>query len=90
MQARPEAIDEMLEIGRTSIFKAMKAQEGFKEWILLVDRDSGKILSIPLWETEAGMKTGEESGYLQAQFDKVGFALTAKPVTEHFEVGLKG
>ena len=90
LMAKPEAMDEILEIAKTSVLEAMRQENGFVEWILLIDRESGKALSIPIWETEEAMVAGEESGYLQAQFNKVGFGLTAPPAVEHYEVGVHG
>ena len=88
-QVKPGKMDEVLEIAKGSIFAAMKQQRGFKEWVLLTDRNTGKLVSIPMWETEVDMMASEASGYLQEQFGKIMHLLTAPPVTERFEVSFK-
>ena len=66
-----------------------RQQRGFKSGLLLTDPNTGKGVSVTLWETEADMIAGESSGYLQEQFAKVGAILVGPPVTEHYEVSIQ-
>jgi heme-degrading monooxygenase HmoA len=87
---KPETVDESTRIYEDSIVAAMKEQPGFKGTTLLTKTDgSGSALSISIWATEADMQAGEASGYLQAQFAKVGQFLTAVPTSEYYEVGVQ-
>jgi heme-degrading monooxygenase HmoA len=53
------------------VVPAAKRQQGFKSIKLLVERNTGKLQSISLWETEADVRATEEgSTYLQEQFAK--------------------
>jgi len=81
--------DEFINIYRDSIAPVAKEQKGFKGIFLLTEPETGKVISITLWETEAAMAAGEASGYLQEQVAKVARLLTAPPVREHYEVNVK-
>lgn len=84
--SRPETTDDVAKVAQDSILPAAQQQPGFKGWLVVTDRDSGKGYSISLWETEDDMLAGEESGYLQEQIAKLGPFLTGPPTTEHMEV----
>ena len=86
---KPGKIDDVTKVAQDSILPAAKQQSGFKGWLVLSDRDSGKGYSVTLWETEADMIAGESCGYLQEQFAKLGDFLAGLPTTEHFEVVIK-
>jgi len=69
---------------------AARQQKGFKSGRLLVDRKTGKITSVGLWETEADIQaSGEGSAYLQEQLAKFASLFTAPPVVEHYEVAVE-
>lgn len=90
VQVKPETVDDAIGIYEDSIVSAMGEQPGFKGTTLLTKTDgSGSALSISIWATEADMQAGEASGYLQAQFAKVGQFLTAAPVSEYYEVSVQ-
>jgi len=86
---QPGKTDQLISIYRDSIVPAAKEQEGFKGSFLLTERETGKGISIALWETEADMIAGEASGYLQEQVGKVAALLAAPPTREHFEVSVQ-
>jgi len=80
-------VDEAISIIRDSIAPAAKQQKGFKGLATLIDRSTGKGMTITLWETEADMLAGEASGYLKEQYAKAP-AMAAPPTTEHYEVAV--
>jgi heme-degrading monooxygenase HmoA len=79
-------LDEAITIYRDSVVPAAKQQKGFKGLYVLTDRKTGKGLTIALWETEADMMAGENSGYYQQQVAKFKGLLSAPPVREAYEV----
>jgi heme-degrading monooxygenase HmoA len=81
-------MDELVSIYQDSIAPTAKEQKGFKNAILLTHPDTGKYVSITLWETKADMEAGEASGYLQEQVAKAGPTLAGSPVRETFEVSV--
>lgn len=85
-QAQPGKADEVIRIHRDSVVPACKQQKGFKGLYLLSDRQTGKGITISLWETEADMAAGEASGFYQQQVAKFKDILSATPVREAYEV----
>ncbi|MFQ6050638.1 MAG: antibiotic biosynthesis monooxygenase family protein [Candidatus Hydrothermarchaeota archaeon] len=86
VQIQPGKMEETISLYRDSVVPAAKQQQGFKGALLLTDSNTGKALSIVLWETEADMKVTEASGYFQEQIAKFAALFAAPPVTEHYEV----
>ncbi len=60
-QGSPDQTAEGIRVAREQILPAAKLMDGFKGIYLLYDRESGKSLSVTLWETEADMLASEEA-----------------------------
>jgi heme-degrading monooxygenase HmoA len=89
VQIQQGKVDEANKIYQDSVMPAAQQQNGFKGGYLLSDPNTGKNVSIALWETEDDMKASEKSGYLQEQIAKFAAVLAAPPTTEHFEVAVQ-
>ncbi len=89
VQVQPGKIEETIRIYRDSVAPAAKQQKGFKGAFLLTDPNTGKGISVTLWETEADLKAGEASGYYQEQIAKFGAVFAAPPAREAYEVSLQ-
>ncbi len=89
VQTLPGKVDEAIKIYRDSVVPAARQQKGFKGLYLLTDRGASKGISITLWETEADMIAGENSGYYQQQLAKFKDVLAAPPVREAHEVSVQ-
>jgi quinol monooxygenase YgiN len=63
LEASPEQLDEMNREGMEHILPALRMQEGFGGGLALVDRSSGKVMVISLWESEQAMEITEEAAY---------------------------
>ena len=90
VQIVPGKLDEAVDLYRDSVLPAARQQKGFKGLYLLTltDRSAGKGISITLWETEADMIAGENSGYYQQQLAKFKDVFGAPPVREAYEVSV--
>ena len=67
-QGPPDQTAEGIRLAREQILPAARLMDGFKGIYLLFDRESGKSLSVTLWETEADMQASEEAaGKVRAQ-----------------------
>lgn len=84
----PEKVDKALDIAETSVFPALQQQRGFKGMLKLFDRQTGKAISVTLWETEADLKAGESDGFAQQQVAKFASLVSALPTQETFEATL--
>src|SRR5437588_12693698 len=80
--------DEAIRLYRDAVVPAAKQQRGFKGMLQLVDRATGKGISISLWETEADLKASEASGHYQQQIAKFAPFFSAPPVAEVYEVSV--
>ena len=91
VQIVPGKLDEAVDRYRDSVLPAAGQQKGFKGLYLLTltDRSAGKGISITLWETEADMLAGENSGYYQQQLAKFKDVFSAPPVREAYEVSVQ-
>ena len=89
VQILPDKMDEATAIYRDSVVPAAQQQKGCKGLLLLSDRNTGKGISITMWESEADMTVGESSGYYQQQLAKFKDVFGAPPVREQYEVSVQ-
>jgi heme-degrading monooxygenase HmoA len=89
MMGRPETMDEAAKIFNESVIPAAKQQKGFKGALFLTAPNSGKGMSVTLWDTEDDLKAGENSGYFKEQIAKFGPLLAGPPTRELFVVAAK-
>ena len=86
VQCQSDKIDETIKIYQESVVPAAKAQSGYRGAYLLVNRDTGKGVSITVWCCEEAATAGEQSGYYQEQLAKFKDIFTAPPVREGYEL----
>jgi len=87
--AEPSKVDQTIKVMKDSILPAAKKQKGFKGLTYLLNRQTGKCMSIVLWNTEDDMKAGEASGFYKEQLAKVIPLVSGPPTMEHYGVSLK-
>ena len=85
---KPEKLDEALKLYEESVVPEGKDQNGYRGLFVLTDRESGKVVSITLWDSKEDAAVNEDEGYLQQQIDKFKDYLLEPVVQEGFEVGL--
>jgi heme-degrading monooxygenase HmoA len=66
---------------------SLKQQKGFKRAYLFVERSTGKVGTISLWETEADLQASVTSA--QELMGKFASFFTAPPTVEHYEVAVE-
>lgn len=89
VQFQPGTVDEASRIVRESIVPVMKEQQGFKGQLLLTQRDTGKAISINLWETEADLTTFETNPLYHELLGKLAGVLAGPPAGERYEVSVQ-
>ena len=62
-EAPPERLEKMIHEILEHVLPAVRMQEGFKGGTILVERGSGKVLTVSLWETEEAMHATDEAAY---------------------------
>ena len=81
---------EAIDVYNDPVVPAAKAQKGFQGAYLMTDAESGKALSITVWESEADMMAGESSsGYYQEQIAKFGGLFAGPPDLDHYELSVE-
>ena len=89
IQFQPGKIGEASSIVKDSIVPVMKEQKGFKGQLFLTQDDTGKAVSINLWETEADLTTFETSPLYKELLVKIAGLLAGPPVAERYEVSVQ-
>ncbi len=86
IQFQSGKVDEANHIVQDSIVPILKAQKGFKGQLLLTQRDTGKAISINLWEAEGDLTTFETSPLYRELMGKLADVLAGPPAGERYEV----
>jgi len=84
MKVNTDRIDEGIEFYQESVVPAAKTQKGFRGISLLVDRKTGK--SLTLWDSEEDAIANEKSRYYQEQVLKGVQFYTKPPIREGYDV----
>jgi heme-degrading monooxygenase HmoA len=79
---------ESIRVAREQILPVARLQDGFKGIFILFDRESGRSLSITLWETEEDMHASEEAA-LRARTESAEAAGEVVVGVERYEVALQ-
>jgi heme-degrading monooxygenase HmoA len=87
VQVSPDRLDEFIQVWHHAMLPTAQAQKGWNSARLLVDRETGKVIVVGFWETEAdALASGAGSAYAEKQRELLGSLATAPPVMEHYEV----
>jgi heme-degrading monooxygenase HmoA len=86
---QPGKMDAAIKIERDSILPAAKTEKGFKGLYFLTNRQTGKGMTISMWDTEADMKAAEKSGYYREQIAKLLPLVSGPTIKEHYEVSVQ-
>ena len=86
-QFSPYRLEEAIGVIRDHTVPAAQKQDGFKGYLLLVDRSTGKGITITLWEEEQDRDvSGPESYYYREEIGRVVPMLTDAPSVEDLEI----
>lgn len=86
-QFSPYRLEEAIHTVREHALPAAQQQTGFKGFLMLVDRSTGKGITITLWEGEEDREvTGPNSSYYRDAIGRVVPLLEAAPTVEDLEI----
>ena len=80
----PDKLDEAIRLWQETVAPSVRQQPGFKGARLLVQRKTGKVASMGLWEAEANLQSTVE--WNQEQIARFAGFFTAPPNVEHYEL----
>jgi heme-degrading monooxygenase HmoA len=87
LEGSPDHMDEGVREVREDVLPQLQQQDGFKGFLALGDRQSGKLVGITFWESEQAMQAAEEVGDRTRRETVEDISDTIESV-ERFEVGL--
>jgi len=85
----PDKLDEALQIWQSEIAPKLKEAAGFKGAWVFGDNNTGRSLTITLWETEAAAVARDTSGESQQLGALLSNFFTEPPQLEMYEVKLQ-
>ncbi len=89
IQFQSGKVDEGIRLVQVSIVPILKEQKGFKGQLLLTQRDTGKAISINLWETEGDLTAFETSPLYRELMGKLAGVLAGPPAGERYQVSVQ-
>ena len=87
LEGSPDRMDEGVRHVRDNALPVLQQQDGFKEFITLGDRHSGRLIGVSFWESEQAMRAAEEVGDRTRSDTAEAISDTVAGV-DRFEVGL--
>ena len=89
-QFSPYRMDEAIGVIREHALPAVQQQTGFKGYLMLVDRGTGRGITITLWEEEEHRQvTGPNSDYYREAIGHIVPFLTQGPSVEDLEIAIQ-
>ena len=87
LEGPADQVDEGLRYVREQVLPLLQQQDGFKGFVALSDRQSGKVIGVSFWESEQAMQASEEVGdRTRSESAQAGGASVAG--VERYEVGV--
>jgi hypothetical protein len=87
LEGPPDRMDEGVRQVREHVLPLLQQQDGYKGFIALGDRQSGKLIGISFWESEQALQASEEAGDRTRSETAEAIGDTIAGV-ERYEVGL--
>jgi heme-degrading monooxygenase HmoA len=82
----PRQMDEARRIYAEGVVPALQQQAGFAGVLLLTQPETGRGISITIWDSESSRVAGEVGGFYQEQIGRFAGMFTETPVRDAFEV----
>ena len=88
VQFQAGKVDEGSRIVKDAIVPVLKEQKGFKGQLLFTQHDTGKAISINLWDTETDLTAFETSPLYRELMGKLASILAGPPAGQRYEVSV--
>ncbi len=88
-EGKPEQVEAVIRNFRENVGPAAKKMAGFKGSYFLVNRKSGKILGIALWDTEENLQASAKAAAQLGAGVAQAAAVTKPPTVEIYEVAVQ-
>ncbi|MEK6276054.1 MAG: hypothetical protein AABM30_12080 [Actinomycetota bacterium] len=88
IQGATDQVEQGIDRIRGTTLPAIKEIEGFKGIVSLVDRQTGKGLTVTLWESEGALQASEEEANRLRSEAAGNLGATGEPTVERYEVAI--
>jgi heme-degrading monooxygenase HmoA len=85
-QWKTDKLDEAIKLYQDSIIPEVKAQKGSRSIYLLVDRNTGNVITVAFWDSKEDMMATEESGLTKEWINRFNDYFVKAATTERYEV----
>lgn len=86
---QPNRLDEAVAIVSDTFFAEARQQQGYRGFLLLIDRDAQQLTGISIWESESDREASAGgSGYYGAALADFAAMLTTSSVTTNVDVAI--
>ncbi|MBU1397390.1 MAG: hypothetical protein KKH85_00610 [Proteobacteria bacterium] len=89
VQLKSGKVDKAVNIVKDAIVPVLKQQKGFKGQLFLTQSDTGKAISINMWETEADLTVFETSALYREIMGKLAAVLAGPPAGERYVLSVQ-
>lgn len=89
VQLKSGKVDEAVNIVKDAIVPVLKQQKGFKGQLFLTQSDTGRAISINMWETEADLTVFETSALYREIMGKLAAVLAGPPAGERYVLSVQ-
>lgn len=89
VQLKSGKVDEAVNIVKDAIVPVLKQQKGFKGQLFLTQSDTGKAISINMWDTEADLTVFETSALYREIMGKLAAVLAGPPAGERYVLSVQ-
>jgi heme-degrading monooxygenase HmoA len=86
LEVDPDKVDAASQSIQSKVESEFRDQQGYKGFVILADRGSGKVIGISFWDSEADLKASDELGARARSAAAESADSSSEPVREVFEV----
>ena len=88
VETEPEEGDSFLSVLEQQVLPQARLWEGYKGVISLIDRSTGKIVTLTMWESEEAMRASDESADRLRSNAVSDVGVSQAPTVERYEVAV--
>tara|TARA_B100000315_G_C14471953_1_gene538783 strand:- start:117 stop:605 length:489 start_codon:yes stop_codon:yes gene_type:complete len=81
-------IDQLVDIVKRDIQPLLQRLEGFQAGFVFTDKETSRVLTVTLWDSEGQMLASEECPVYVEQIAKITSLLREPPIPQHFETAI--
>ena len=89
MEVRPSVLEDILGILKDKVLPVTQTRAGMRSSSVLVERASGKVVVLTVWETQEAARADDTGKLIQQHIAELSRYVTSVMVTERYEVAFQ-